>query len=272
MGAIRHHWRHEAATAVKRLVYGAKGEPYRVGDHTLRFIPGTRPVRLKHAASDNLVSRYDALQIMFLAEHVKPGMICLDVGGFYGQDALIMAALCGGAGAVFTFEPDPHARRMLQANIALNPGVRAPVIEPSAVWDEVGEATLYSRGGNANSALVGSAVGGGGECALEAFTVATTTLDAWRRDRGLRPDVVKLDIEGAEIAALASASNLLATDVIVLCELHPYAWPDFGVSFADLEGILRGSGRVARYLDGKSFNAATVRGVGGYGIVVLDRA
>ena len=63
-----------------------------------------------------------------------------------------MAAICGHAGRVIAFEPDPYARRMLSRNIKLNPDLNAPLVEKFAVSDCAEEVFLYCSG--ANSSLV----------------------------------------------------------------------------------------------------------------------
>ena len=55
--------RHQAATLLKQLIYGRRGEPYRIGGRTLRYLPGTRPVRLRYINSPNEISKYDAMQV-----------------------------------------------------------------------------------------------------------------------------------------------------------------------------------------------------------------
>jgi FkbM family methyltransferase len=260
--------RHTAIIGLKRLVYGARGEPYRVGSHVLRFVPGTRPVKLRYATSDNGVNRYDALQIKHLIETLRPGDVALDVGAHHGQDALIMAALCGAEGRVAAFEPDPHARVVMDQNFRLNPRTPTPRIEAAACSDRLGQATLYSRGGNSNSALIPTQLEQQTGAELERFDVATTTLDAWIEASGWPwPRLVKIDTEGAEIGILRGARKLLASDSVICCELHPYAWPGFGVAWEDLLGLVTEAGRGLRYLDQQGW----ISGEPTYGIAVLEK-
>ena len=64
------------------------------------------------------------------------------------------------------------------------------------------------------------------------------------------PDLVVMDIEGWEIAALEGArSHLGRTRFIV--ELHPDAWQWSGHTRADLEGLLDSGGLEARPLSGQ---------------------
>jgi hypothetical protein len=65
--------RHDIANYLKSLVYARKGEPYTINGHTLRYVPGTRPVRLRYLNSDNRNARYDALQVKWLADNLSEG-------------------------------------------------------------------------------------------------------------------------------------------------------------------------------------------------------
>jgi hypothetical protein len=60
---------------------------------------------------------------------------------------------------------------------------------------------------------------------------------------------VKIDAEGAEIRILKGAPGVLAGKTDILCELHPYAWPEFGNTLAELRDLAAAAGRRIRYLD-----------------------
>lgn len=254
---------------MKELVWGRRGEPYPVSGHVLRYAPGTRPVRTRYAGSPNPAVRYDAMQARLFDEGLVEGDTAIDVGAHAGQYALIMAARCGRSGHVAAFEPDPHARRKLERNIALNPAVKPPVVEALAVSDAPGEAVLYSQGGDSQSSLARSGIGETAAERAETFTVPLVSLDGYIADRGLAPPRwVKIDTEGAEIRILKGAPKLLAGPSNILCELHPYAWAEFRNSFGELQAAVRQSGRRIRYLDEDAeMRAADVR----YGAVLLER-
>ena len=82
------------------------------------------------------------------------------------------------------------------------------------------------------------------------------------------PRWVKIDTEGAEIRILAGAPKLLASAASIVCELHPYAWAEFGDSFAALRQLVDRCGRRIRYLD----EAGEISGDVRYGTVMLERA
>lgn len=255
------YW-HKSVIAAKRLVYW-RGEPYQIDGRTLRFVPGTRPIRLKYANSENRVNRYDALQILWMWERLSDGDTAIDIGAHVGIYSLLMAAKCGQRGNVIAFEPDPYARRVIAQNVQLNPEIKPPQVEASACSERSGMATFFSGRGDARSALIASI---GGE-ESEAIPVPLVGLDEYFAENQLRPRVVKIDAEGAEIKILRGAGCLLESDAAILCELHPYAWPMFGDDFSELKDILARSGRWMRYLD----SPLPLTGDPHYGMVVLEK-
>lgn len=258
---------HMAVLAAKRAFYGDRGEPFRVGGHSLRYAPGTRPVRLHNIASRNSVVRYDALQLTHIAATLKEGDVAIDVGAHAGQNAIAMAALCGATGTVVAFEPDPHARRKLEYNLSLNSSLKHPVIEALALSEKPGKAVLYSFAGNANSSMARSGLGGPSGQAPEQIHVHLACLDDYIAEHALSaPRLVKIDTEGAEVAVLKGAQNLMLGTADILCELHPYAWPEFGTSLEELKAITARAGRRLRYLD----QDHEMSGEAVYGTVLLE--
>ena len=243
-------FKHEAILLCKKIIFSSKGEPYRVKDQLLRFLPGTRPVKLDYINSQNKNARYDALQIKFFVENLNLGDFAVDIGGHAGQYALIMSAICGPNGHVITFEPDPYARKKLTENISLNPRVTAPVVEAMAVSDTTGEVILYSRGGNSQSSLARSGVEFSSSHQAESIIVPSVSIDTYLAKNGLpTPKIVKIDAEGAEIHILRGARKLLEGNTEFVVELHPYTWPEFNVTFDELKTLVQDSGRIMRYID-----------------------
>jgi FkbM family methyltransferase len=259
---------HDFVLALKRALYGRRGEPYRIDGQTLRYLPGTRPVRLRYIRSQNGVARYDALQIAWLSSHLAEGDTAVDIGAHYGSYSILMAAKCGQSGHVIAFEPDPYAREVLARNLGLNPRIRRPKVEICACSDEIGEATLFSRGGNSQSSLARSAVEFTAAHTSEEIRVPVVTLDSYLSECNLsQPRCVKIDAEGAEIRILRGAKQLLASNADVVCELHPYAWPEFGNTFAELKDLAAAAGRRIRYLD----QDMEIGDKAEYGTVLLER-
>jgi FkbM family methyltransferase len=260
--------RARAVLAAKQLWFGSRGEPIQYGVHKLRYLVGSRPVRLKYAASNDIVARNDAKQIQFFVDRVRPGELVIDIGAHYGEYAVLFAALVGAHGKVVSFEPDAAARPKLKANLRLNGFEQRVQVEDLAIFDAKSTRELFARHGNAQSSLARTGLGGArSDADVEHYSITTTTLDDYIGDARLAaPSYIKLDVEGAEINALRGAPNTLRSGAVILCELHPYAWPEFGTSFDDLLRIIHDSGRKVRYLD----DARRIEEGPSYGAVIIS--
>jgi FkbM family methyltransferase len=144
--------------------------------------------------------------------HVAHDAVCIDVGANIGLYSLGLSTLAP-EGRIFAFEPSPAAFSHLQANLAANRVVNVEAF-PLAVTDSTGtvvfhDFSFYSAGSFAadeRSLLTAEFFGS------EVLEAATTTLDDFVFGRDLeRIDLVKIDVEGAELAVLAGAEKTLAT-------------------------------------------------------------
>jgi len=141
-----------------------------------------------------------------IVEHVKPGHICYDIGGYRGYISGAMAL--AGAAKVFAFEPLPDNQRALRRLCELNPQLPVNVIAV-ALGAEDGEALLKvmpdaSMGKLANSSFQSEAT------ALSEMSVTVRKIDSLLQTREIPPpDVVKIDVEGAEADVLTGAREML---------------------------------------------------------------
>jgi len=125
-----------------------------------------------------------------------------------GLFSFAAAGLAGPEGRVFALEPDGVMVRLLRRSALLNP-VAAPVeVIPCAVSENVALARLnIARRSRTSNYLEGfgmSQTGG----VREVETVLTVSLD-WLAQRIPLPDVLKIDVEGAELNVFRGASQVL---------------------------------------------------------------
>jgi FkbM family methyltransferase len=136
--------------------------------------------------------------------------VLYDIGANIGFFTLIAARMVGAQGHVFAFEPQPRARQMLERNIAHNRFKNVSVI-PYAVGASTGRAYLAvnSRLGHATAHF-----------ADEGHPVDVVAIDDVVG--GLRPpDVVKIDVEGAEVEVLRGLHETIERYApVIICELH----------------------------------------------------
>lgn len=228
---------------LKTLIYGCHGEPYRINGKTLRFAVGTRPVHIKYRNSPSSNVCNDAKQVELLAKYLNEGDCAIDIGAHAGQYSVLMSAFTGHTGHVYSFEPDPYAREKFKRNFDLNPTLKAPVLESLACSDTSGETILFSKGGNSQSSLARSAVEFDATKA-ETISIRTTTLDEYiNKHLKQLPKWIKIDTEGAEIKVLKGSKQLLGSKARIICELHPYAWEEFGNTFQELQDYVQSANR-----------------------------
>ena len=133
----------------------------------------------------------------------RAGDVVLDCGGCWGDTALWFADRVGPAGRVLTFEFLPANLAILRENLALNPELeRRITVLPHAVWETSGETARFSEGSGPATSLLRP---GAGDGAAETLSID----DLVARERLPRVDFVKMDIEGAELAALKGAAETL---------------------------------------------------------------
>lgn len=140
-----------------------------------------------------------------VVELLRAGTVLFDVGAYIGTYALLARRIAPGI-RVVAIEPDPHNRERLVRNLALN-GAADVVVVPNAVAAREEDVSFASSGMHGH-------VGDGD------IVVRAVTLDSLGERFGL-PDVVLMDIQGAEAEALAGAGRLLSdARPIWIVELH----------------------------------------------------
>ena len=163
--------------------------------------------------------------------------VVLDVGANIGTISLVLHHLVPD-GQVHAFEPSAHNLAHLRANVERN-GAQNISVHPFALSDSRGTATLSYQPGFSGGAFISDHVH-----EYETEVVTTMPLDDWVEEAGLdRLDLMKLDVEGAELQVLAGAERTLARfrstlDLIVEC--NPIALQRLhGKTAADLYARLR---------------------------------
>jgi FkbM family methyltransferase len=149
-----------------------------------------------------LLRRYEPRDSGLLGRLVRPTDVCLDVGANTGYYTMLMAARAR-RGAVHAFEPMQLNWLLLQAGAALN-GWTHVVATRAAVGDRDGTIEFSEAVDGAYSSLVPV----GRKAETRRTEVAIVRLDTYVRRRGIRADIVKVDVEGAEALVLDGAAAL----------------------------------------------------------------
>jgi FkbM family methyltransferase len=143
------------------------------------------------------------------ARHVHPGMTVYDLGANVGFYTLLFSRLAGPGAVVHAFEPVGRNVWYLRRHLELNPTLDARIHE-LAVGRETGTVTFDGSAGWSMGRVV---------VRPEAATscLPSVSLDDFVYGRGHEPpDLIKMDIEGGEVDAIAGMSRLLAERFPVL--------------------------------------------------------
>jgi FkbM family methyltransferase len=168
---------------------------------------------------------------------LAPGDTFVDGGANVGLFTLVAAACVGKRGKVLAFEPGRVVRLRLLENVLLN-GFQQVAVLPFALASQSGEASFRAFD------IVGAGLSHLAPAADEAGdveTVALTTLDAAIAppDRK-RLSLIKLDLEGAEHAALLGASAILEeAQPDILLEVEPTHLARMRSTADDIATLLR---------------------------------
>lgn len=152
------------------------------------------------------------LELLDIAKRlVQPSSIVMDIGANVGEFSVAAAHFAGPKGAVLAVEADPFLAGLLQCTVSepdnqdLNLEIMCTAVSGGSGTERFNLAQR-SRAANALSE-VGSTQMGGVRRSLLVPTIAVDDLvAAWKA-----PDVVKIDVEGAELVVLQGARQLLGT-------------------------------------------------------------
>jgi FkbM family methyltransferase len=180
---------------------------------------------------------YEPEKYRKFVECIRVPSLVLDLGAHFGIYTL--AAAARGA-RVIAFEPTPRSADYFLKNIHLNHLEHLVCLERVAVSDRVGEATLWVASSSAGNALQQSCLAASDPRPIQCHT---TTLDTYCFERGLKPNLIKIDIEGAELRALTGMRQIISQHRPTLfIALHPGRIEAFGDSVRGVYELLASHG------------------------------
>jgi FkbM family methyltransferase len=159
------------------------------------------------------------------------GRVCWDLGAHFGYHTLGFAALSGPAGKVIAFEPNPANVERIQLNLERNPDLAARIkVMPYAIGNKVANMTLIASNDlegaySSGSHLVGADTphhnyGSYGQ--FRQTEVPVLTIDNLVFQQMVpTPDLIKIDVEGAESMVLEGGTQFFREHKPVLVlEVH----------------------------------------------------
>lgn len=197
-----------------------------------------------------LHQKYEPYMAQALRADLHPGGVFLDVGSHFGLWSVYAARIVGRTGKVFAFEPSP-AFAVLRENAALNSPTQAFNM---GVGAQDGEATFFDQGAASSGSFVNEVTRINEKfqstVPIAGNKVKIRTLDTLVAELGVRPDLIKVDVEGFEFEVVRGAENVLR-DIrpVILIEIHPWQLKLSGSSDQALIIFLESKGYAFEVID-----------------------
>ncbi len=171
---------------------------------------------LVYADPEWLHPNYTEPQVLYpLRDLIKPGQTAFDVGANFGHLSVAMSRRAGPRGAVCAFEANPEIVKRCQAELVRSGCGNAQVISAAIYSASRRRLQLYL-----SDNMVADSVSR--KVSDRSIEVRTLALDDFVEDTGLVPDLVKMDIEGAEFDALCGFTRTIAKHgPILILEQQP---------------------------------------------------
>jgi FkbM family methyltransferase len=175
----------------------------------------------------------------FIKRVLRPGMTFVDVGAHLGEHALLAAKIVEDSGHVHAFEPRPDVFELLTRSIELNHRHNVTAV-PDAVWCKRDSCDFEMTEEPSVSALRPYP---SSNCGSALIRVPTTTLDDYFSSSTTRPNLIKVDVEGAELQVFQGAKSLLtraqAEAPVLVFEYGPKNSQQFGYAAPEALAFLR---------------------------------
>jgi FkbM family methyltransferase len=162
----------------------------------------------------------------------------VDAGAHYGYFSVCMSILGGPTSKVYSLEPNGEYFKILSANVALNK-LRNVALHRIALADHIGMVTLgyskYSPTLSREKRKMEYSEDPAGE------RIVAVPFDSVAQSEGVSPNIVKIDVRGAEGNVVAGMKKSLRKVSHLYCELHQEML-SYGYHPKDIVGILEDSG------------------------------
>jgi FkbM family methyltransferase len=182
----------------------------------------------------------------------------LDVGAHIGLVTLPVASVLAPGGRVVSFEPGTINRSYLERHIALNNFEGIVTVESVLVGARENESVMFfelDEAAGQNTTIMGVLPAG-----ARRSTVPQVSLDHYCEQAGLSPEVIKIDVEGAEIDVLRGARKILnAARPLVFLSVHPRQIRSARRSLDELNAVIAEVGYECRHIDGSAVSAYALR-------------
>ncbi|WP_139136097.1 FkbM family methyltransferase [Haladaptatus sp. W1] len=226
--------------------------PVTVGGYTVEFATDSRT---EYSRVTSLVGEQPVIES--LLNDVRESDVVYDIGANIGTHTCFVGKRLD-SGVVVAFEPMPTNAIRLRHNLSANVPVSRWDIAEFALSDEDGAGSLAVESRNYGEGKHALSVDG--ELEIDVFQGKTLV----ETGRYPAPDILKIDVEGAELQVLRGFDDILSDVRVVYAELHHELSEQYDTSTAEIEAYLREHGfdveRLSERSDAYHIRAVNSRG------------
>lgn len=177
-----------------------------------------------------LTGEYEPYETEIFKSYVKKGQCVIDIGANIGYYTLLAASLVGDKGKVYAFEPHPQNHNLLVNNVTEN-HYNNVIIYQNAVTNENKHIQL-NIGIDQGTHSIENTRGTTGQ----SISIDGCTLDDLFQGK-VKPDVIKMDIEGAETKALIGMRKMASAlpNLVLLTECTPERFHELELFWKEIE-------------------------------------
>ncbi len=190
---------------------------------------------------------YEPYESLLLQQVLEEGMTVYNIGANIGYYAILSGSLVGKEGEVYAFEPSPKNFELLSRNLAQN-GLQHVHAYQKAVSDRDGTLQLFFSASNSGDHQIFEA-----EAGRASVEVETVSLSSFMRTVEEAPDVMIMDVQGAEFAVLNGFKEYLLSQtrkpLVLFTEFSPSALIKAGSSPKEFLELIRAAGLSISVID-----------------------
>jgi FkbM family methyltransferase len=185
----------------------------------------------------------------WIGKSIRAGSVALDIGANFGMMSLYMGGITGPRGRVYAFEPSPANGAVLKFHCEHNRRLNIQPVNAAVSNKHNGSVSFFLLDGglhSGNSLTFDREFVPNLDQALHStqkeIRVETVTVDGFCEAHNITPDLIKIDVEGAEILVLEGArQTLIKKRPALILAVHPWWLPE-GRTVNEIQELLRAVG------------------------------
>jgi FkbM family methyltransferase len=151
---------------------------------------------------------YERETTKWLMKSIKSRDVFFDVGANAGYFSLLGSKYVGEEGKVISFEPIPLNCKIIEEHLVAN-NVNTVVVENLAVSKDTGTVNFTIEHNNPTSHMESISITHAPVSPKDTIQVNSISLDEYIIRHGIAPNIIKVDVEGAEKLVLEGSTALL---------------------------------------------------------------